>query len=132
VQRQNSCWRGRTVPQKFELLALFNFGRASMTCVDAGALVHARGSGHPVFRMHSHVTYMRSCRSACGRRGTDGPVFTVTAYMAQIPGVSDRMTRRKDKSECICCVFSLFHLVLTATSLLQFTSHGVNAPGQGN
>jgi hypothetical protein len=31
--------------------------RQPTTCVDDGALGDARGSGHPVFRMHPHVAY---------------------------------------------------------------------------
>ena len=49
--------------------------------------------GHLVFGMHSHMTYMCACSFPCGQRGPCGSVATITAYMAQIPGVSDRMTR---------------------------------------
>jgi hypothetical protein len=43
--------RGRTVPQKIALFVLSNLWRA--------ALEGARGSGHPMSRMHTHVTYTR-------------------------------------------------------------------------
>ncbi len=125
MQRPSSCGAALYLKQLSYLRSSASARGASMTCVDAGALGHARGSGHPV----ALPCDMHVCMQVCLRSERGGPVSTVTTYMAQIPGVSDRMTKRSDKSECICCVF---HLVLTTTSLLQFTSHGVNAQEQGN
>jgi hypothetical protein len=48
--------------------------------------------------MHTHDIYTCACSSACGRRGPCGPASKINACMDQIPGVSDKMTRRNDNS----------------------------------
>ena len=55
VQWKSSCGAALYLP-RFSCLRSSTLARGtSMTCVDAGALGHARGSGPPVFRMHSPV-----------------------------------------------------------------------------
>ena len=80
-----------------------------ITCDGAGSLRDDRGRRHLVFGMRSPRTYMCACSFPCGQRGPCGSVATITAYMAQIPGVSDRMTRQNDilKVSAVCFISSL-------------------------
>ena len=65
-----------------------------MTFGGSGSVHDYHRRGHHVFGMHSHVTYMCAWRFPCGQRGPFGSVAIFTAYMAQIPGVLDRMIRQ--------------------------------------
>jgi hypothetical protein len=69
-----------------ELLVVFCIAgrRQPMTFGGSGALNDYHGRGHRVFGMRSHVT-IHVCMALPLRS-----VATITGYMAQIPGVSDR------------------------------------------
>ena len=83
--------------------------RQPMPCGGSGALKDCLGRGHLVFGRHSHATYMGACSFPFGQRGPCGSVATITAYLAQIPGVSDRVTRQHDISHvsAMCFISSL-------------------------
>jgi hypothetical protein len=80
-----------------------------MTCGGSGALNDYHGRAHLMFGMHSNVIYMCACDFPCGQRGPCGSVATISAFMAQIPGVSDRMSLCVESLVCrVSCVSSFF------------------------
>jgi|LakMenE18May11ns_1017448.scaffolds.fasta_scaffold8864722_1 hypothetical protein len=96
--------RGRTVAQNMELLVVFCIAgrRQPMTFGGSGALNDYHGRGHRVFGMRSHVT-IHVCMALPLRS-----VATITGYMAQIPGVLDRIMRQNDISETSAVGFISF------------------------
>ena len=136
VWRSCGCSRAATGPHRSSkdfagcCLQLCRAGcRHAMTCGGSGALHDYLGRGHLVSGMHSQVTYMCAWSLLCGQRGPCGSVATVTAYMAQIPGVLDRMTRQNDISQCICHVF---HFISSWQPGFCCCSRGMNISRQSS
>ena len=118
--------RGRTVAQNIALLALSNCAERGVgrrwRVVTLGPLMIS-WSWAPFVWNVSNVIHMCSCSFPCGQRCPCGAVATISAFVAQIPGVSDRMTRQNDISQRICSV-SLPDSQDFASVPVVWTSHG--------
>jgi hypothetical protein len=71
--------------------------------------------------IHSNVIYMCSCSFPSGQRCPYGTVTTISAFMAQIPGVSDRMTLSPSLSLFLSFSPSFFFFLLLFSSYLSFS-----------